>query len=231
MAKSPVLVEAVARELSKEPVSVKLALRRLREEKLVDVKGKGRGGKDMTAQDAALLCLATMSGETIKDSPDAVREFWTLLPVSFPTMGKGPMLTLTPGRPLVRSEFIDRLVLNRLTMLEPFGTHLAAAFDAAATGTLFPAKEDFDTRQEDFAPGQGEADRWITVRIYGPRKAASIYYGINRQWSFRRHFGEPVDFEQFSMSYDPQRAEGRAGYIEMRQMGDKTILAIAEALR
>jgi hypothetical protein len=231
MAKSPVLVAAVARELEKAPESAKLALRRLREEGMVEVKGKGRGGKEMTAQDAALLCLAMMSGDTIKDSPRAVSQYWFLLPVHFPFLGKGFRDAGVADGPRISKDFVDRLPLNRLTMMETFGTHLTSVFQSAMDGTLFPVREDFEQPVEGWSPGQGELDRWVTIRLFGPRKGASVYYGVNQQWSFRRHFGAPVDFNEVSIAYDPQRSEGRAGYLEMRQMGDKTILAIASSLR
>ena len=55
MATSTQLITAMAAIVHRDPETVAVAMRRLREAGLVEVTGKGRAGKQMSARDAATL--------------------------------------------------------------------------------------------------------------------------------------------------------------------------------
>jgi hypothetical protein len=230
MVKSPKLVSTIALVTGRAPETVKVALRRLREAKLVEVTGKGRGGKDMTAGDAAVLMLAVTSGETLKDSAAAIETYWNLRP----SKPKGARWRISGPRPL-KAKYFTKVFAKDIGPLDGFGTALTAVIQNARDGTLFPDPEPDDW----FGPPSGElntnvreldsrtpapvAIRSLNVSIFGPAKAARIWANFNDNWTFLMDYVSGPGF-------DPEKILRRE-YLETRTFSLKAIEQIGEGLR
>ncbi|MGO4511080.1 hypothetical protein AB4Z51_29140 [Bradyrhizobium sp. 2TAF36] len=227
----------MAKIVHRDPETVAVAMRRLREAGLVEVTGKGRAGKQMSARDAATLLLAVTSGATLKDSPATIRGYWNLQPVERPHAGAS--WGHAPGsRPSLGGKYFARLFTKQIGPLDPFGVALTALIEAATEGPLFPAPLAGDWMSP--APnGDGEVPGGhlhcgLEVRIFGPTRAASIAAHINyRQWQFERHYAAPG--EVGSATGERERADrpasGSGPYLETRMISVGAILAIGESLR
>lgn len=75
MAKLSELVKAAAKSLGRPENSVTQTARHLREAGLIRTGGRGPGGAEMTASDAANLLIGILASEEIKDSPATVLAF------------------------------------------------------------------------------------------------------------------------------------------------------------
>lgn len=233
MAKSPQLVSAVAKVIKKPEETVRVALRRLHEAGLIEVTGRGRGGKDMTARDAAMLLLAMSMGTLLKDSPVTIQEYWKL------SLRDGDSAVpdkagLTPGGriPALTERYFAKLFTRRLSPVDTLGTVLTTIIELAAQGALFPKAERTDFA-EPADPDRPRPDRvpfsYLYVRIYAPQRAASIRTEINMQWQSELLFGDRSSREMEALSGKYWLAE--VDYLEIRQFTHVAILTIGESLR
>jgi hypothetical protein len=231
MAKSPQLVHAIAKVIKKPDETVRVALRRLHEAGLIEVTGRGRGGKDMTARDAAMLLLAMSMGTMLKDSPATIQEYWNL-PLDPNDVGPAESGSTPGGRiPALNPHYFAKLFTKRLSPVDTLGTVLSRIIDCAVQGTLFPLAE-----RTDFAVPPAFHHRstkvpfaHLHVRIYSPRRAASIRTEINMQWNSELRFGDSANKELMALSSSYWLAE--ADYLEIRQFSHTAILTIGESLR
>lgn len=230
MAKSPQLVGAIAKVVRKPDETVRVALRRLHEAGLIEVTGRGRGGKDMTARDAAMLLLAMSTGTLLKDTPATIQEYWNLpLRQADSAVPEAPGSTPGGRIPALAARYFAKLFTKKLAPVDTLGTVLTTIIDLAAQGTLFPIAE-----RTDFAvprdPGRSGPSRpplsQLRIRIYAPQRAASINLDINMQWRSELHFGVSSD-ETGAGHYRLAEAD----YLEIRQFSHAAIAIIGEGLR
>lgn len=235
MATSTQLIAVMATIVHRDPETVAVAMRRLREAGLVEVTGKGRAGKQMSARDAAMLLLAITSGATLKDSPATIRDYWNLLPVE--RAHAGARWGRAPGtKPSIGGKYFARLFTRHIGPLDPFGVALTALIEAAKEGPLFPAPlaGDWSTPSSDGEVAGGHLHHGLEVRMFGPKKAASIAAHINfHQWQFQRHYG--AQGEAGSVAEERGRADrpasGTGSYLETRMLSADAIQEIGKSLR
>lgn len=91
------LARVVAQALGLPEGTVVQHLRNLQKERLIEIKGRGRGAAIMSPSDAAKLLIATSGSDLVKDSVDVVRRFGGMLPV------------VPEGRPRPQVTFLDHV--------------------------------------------------------------------------------------------------------------------------
>jgi hypothetical protein len=219
MAKSPELVAAVARILRRDPETVKVAMRRLREAGLIEVTGKGRGGKAMTARDAATLLIGVSGAATLKDAPALAETYWKLPPASG-NRHRGTWRRWGP-RPLA-ARYFRKVFAADIGPLDTFGTALTALIARVRDRTLFPEPTAADWIA---GPGPSQVDDMplrLTVRLLGPLPAARIRANFNNQWTFIADYGPALtECEDYTF--------GR--YAEIRELPLAALEHLADSLR
>lgn len=231
MAKSPQLVAAVAKIVGKPEKTVSIALRRLQEAGLIEVTGKGRGGKHMTSRDAAMLLLAMSTGTMLKDSPAAIPDYWNLPlvptdPHRFDLLGHPPA-----DRPFLTRRYFNRMFTKAITPVDTLGSVVTNIIERAVAGTLFPKPERADllNPSPDTPTPDQVSNSELNLRIYAPWRAASIRVRMNLQWK-----SDMLFMAQAAPGDDPFPGEDRlrsAAYAEIRQFSEAAILAIGDCLR
>jgi hypothetical protein len=233
MAKSPQLVAAVSKVVRKPEETVRVALRRLHEAGLIEVTGRGRGGKHMTSRDAAMLLLAMSMGTMLKDSPTTIQDYWNLPllpadPHGFDSLGRPPGDRL----PVLTSRYFGKMFTKKITPVDTMGMVLSTVIDLAAQGNLFPRpdRSDFEKPPEAHVQVPSKVPfSHLQVKIYAPWRAASIQVEMNMQWRSEMLFGERADRTQGAFPGENRLAD--ADYVEIRQFSEAAILAIGESLR
>jgi hypothetical protein len=189
MVAPPVLVHAMARAVGEEEGPVRVALRRLREAKLIDVFGRGRHAVDLPL-DAAVRLLIGICGATAleSDSPvKAVRRF-----------------ELLPGHPkdtvLARGLRPEEVVLpvDELTFGHSFGEALGRLLVSAGQGNLLALEHEGQRRF--FREG------YVRVAFFLPVPSARIEHALGG-WAKK------------SWEYGPPNLLGPAYLSAVRQAG------------
>ncbi|KQT13737.1 MAG: hypothetical protein ACOY3N_11465 [Bradyrhizobium sp.] len=232
MAKSPQLVAAVAKVVKKPEETVRVALRRLHEAGLIEVTGRGRGGKHMTARDAAMLLLAMSMGTMLKDSPTTIQDYWNL-PLLPTDPHRFDVLGFPPGkRPGLTPRYFARMFTKKITPVDTLGVVLSTIIERACAGMLFPRPDrgDFAKPPEPHIPVPAEVpNSRLQVKIYAPWRAASIHLRMNLQWQSEMLFGERATLGEEAFPGEDRLAN--VDYVEIRQFSELAILAIGESLR
>jgi hypothetical protein len=231
MGKSPELVKAVAQILHRDPETVTVAMRRLREAGLVEVTGKGRGGKAMTERDAATLLLAASGGASLRDAPTLAQTYWNL-----PRTGgtsPGGNWRMWGARPLA-ARYFKKVFAADIGPIDTFGTALTEVIRRVRDRALFPdpVAADWMTDLPQFhrdnfkGPGPSTPDeipRRLAVSLFGPVPSASIRASFNHQWTFIAQYGPaPLSTDED----DPF-----ATYLESRQIPLAALEELAASLR
>jgi hypothetical protein len=232
MAKSPQLVAAIAKVVKKPEETVRVALRRLHEAELIEVTGRGRGGKDMTPRDAAMLLLAMSMGTMLKDSPATLRDYWNL--PQLPTEPhRRDSLGHPPGeRPALSGRYFAGMFTRRITPVDTLGMVLTTVIERASERMLFPRpdRRDFMPPPEAHIPVPAEVpNSHLQIRVYSPWRAASMHIRMNLQWRSEIAFGERT-----TLAEEAFPGEDRLDYVdfvEIRQFSEKAILTIGESLK
>jgi hypothetical protein len=232
MAKSPQLVAAVSKVVRKPEETVRVALRRLHEAGLIEVTGRGRGGKHMTPRDAAMLLLAMSMGTMLKDSPATIQDYWNLPllpdPYGHDSLGRSPGDRV----PALTSRYFGKMFTKKITPVDTLGMLLSTVIDLAAQGILFPRpdRSDFEKPPEPHIQVPSKVPfSHLQVRIYAPWRAASIQVQMNMQGSSEMLFGERAVLAKEAFPGENRLAD--ADYVEIRQFSESAILAIGESLR
>lgn len=201
MAKSPELIAAVAGITGRDPVSIKVALRRLHEGGLIDVTGKGRGAKDMTSYDAACLLLGILGSRTLQDGPEAVVRYWQCRASTDSTL-------LAPRNEMFGGFFTRDLVTSLLTP-GTFGRALAGLIRCAAHEAAF------DHEWQEAQKGVGQP--YLQVSVIGPRAAGRIEFGYE---------GHPL----LNVGYDLPGPHQSTGYAETSQLRLDAIIEVGRVI-
>jgi hypothetical protein len=207
MAKSPEMVAAISEIMGRDPLSLRVALRRLHEADLIAVTGKGRGAKDMTAYDAACLLLATAGGTPLKDAPEAVATYRNRR-----TFAEATRLA---SRAEIFGGYFSRDLIAAILTSATFGRALAGIIRCAADQAAFD--------DEWLEAGKANGGGWrpfLNISVIGPHPSGRITIGYNRRPIIDIGYG----FQKLMTGdYD-------AGYAEVRQFGIDTIAKIANVI-
>lgn len=76
MAKSATLATVLSEITTRDFATLKVLARNIREAGLIDTGGRGKGGKEMTANDAACMMLGIGCGASLLTAADAVADYW-----------------------------------------------------------------------------------------------------------------------------------------------------------
>jgi hypothetical protein len=163
-------IVAEAFGLSDQLQMVDVHLRNLREAGLIAKAKRGRGAAEVGPDDASNLIIALAGSAYVKDSVMAVEKLGSLTadPASFTILGERNLESRyygLPGLELRRDHSFADAIQETLRLL--------------CSDSFFP-----ESRR-----GASKQRQYISMRFYLPYRAASIHFGVERQYHFNQTYG------------------------------------------